>query len=62
MQYFLNALGLVLLLEGAVYALFPQAMKKFLSSIHEMTPVMLRSSGLLLAIIGATIIYFVTSV
>ncbi len=50
------ALGGAMLLEGAVYALFPSGMKRAMREIMEMPEGQLRSGGLIIATIGLAII------
>ncbi|MBL8712519.1 MAG: DUF2065 domain-containing protein [Alphaproteobacteria bacterium] len=46
------ALGLMLVIEGAMYALFPDAMKRMTAQIALLPPQQLRTAGLLLALLG----------
>ncbi|PHS77895.1 MAG: hypothetical protein COB56_01420 [Robiginitomaculum sp.] len=50
------ALGGAMLLEGAVYALFPGGMKRAMREIMDMPDRQLRSGGLIVAAIGLAII------
>ncbi len=50
------ALGGAMLLEGAVYALFPNGMKRAMREIMDMPEAQLRSGGLIVAAIGLTLI------
>ena len=45
-----------MLLEGAVYALFPRGMKRAMREIMDMPEGQLRSGGLIIAAIGLMII------
>lgn len=49
---FLSALSLVFVIEGALYALFPDAMKRMLAAVLKLPASSLRSAGLLAAGIG----------
>ena len=51
------ALGLVLVLEGTIYALFPGAMKRMVVSILAMPERALRTGGLVFAIVGVMIVW-----
>ena len=51
------ALGLVLVLEGAIYALFPGGMKRMVVSILAMPERALRTGGLAFAFIGVMIVW-----
>lgn len=53
------ALGLVLFVEGALYALFPEAMKKMMVSVMGTPGHILRIFGLGAAVIGVLIIWLV---
>lgn len=59
MDDLIAAIGLVLALEGAVYALFPEGMQRLMSQIIEQPPSGLRTAGLLAALIGVAIVWFV---
>jgi len=52
MRDFLTAIGLVLVIEGAVYALFPEAMQRFMRLAQAMPAASLRNGGLVAAAIG----------
>ena len=53
------AVALILVIEGALYALFPEGMRKMMQQIERVTVSSLRTSGLLAAIIGVGIIWLV---
>ncbi|WP_186386215.1 MULTISPECIES: DUF2065 domain-containing protein [unclassified Stappia] len=53
------ALGLVLALEGALYALAPGAMKQAIRQMLELPDGVLRTGGLIAAIIGVFIVWLV---
>ncbi len=53
------ALGLVLVLEGAMYALFPHQMIGMLKRLPEVPPAMLRLAGLAGVGIGWLIVWLV---
>ena len=55
------AFGLFLFIEGILYALFPAKMKSMLKKLDLLKDSQLRSGGLIFAIIGFVIIYFVKS-
>jgi uncharacterized protein YjeT (DUF2065 family) len=55
----LTALGLVLVIEGAVYALFPDAMKRITTQMLQVPSTSLRSAGLFAAVIGFGIVWLV---
>ena len=53
------AIGLILALEGGLYALFPEGMRKMALHIQHVSGPALRSTGLLAAISGVGIIWLV---
>lgn len=59
MEDALLAVGLVLALEGALYALFPQAMRKALAMAAALPPDQLRIAGLAAACLGVGIVWLV---
>ena len=56
MMDLLTALGLVFVLEGALYALFPEGMKRLLARVQEVPVKHIRTGGLIFAIFGFLII------
>ena len=55
------AFGLFLFIEGILYALFPAKMKSMLKKLELVRDSQLRSGGLIFAVIGFVIIYFIKS-
>ena len=53
------ALGLVLALEGAVYALFPDLMKRMAAEVVRAPGDTLRIAGLVSAACGVAVVYLV---
>jgi uncharacterized protein YjeT (DUF2065 family) len=53
------ALGLILVLEGALYALFPDAMKRMAAQVLEAPVDTLRVVGLVSAALGVGIVWIV---
>ena len=51
------ALGLVFVLEGALYALFPGPMQRFMREALTLPPSTLRTFGLVGAFVGAFIVW-----
>ena len=59
MRELIIAFGLFLFIEGILYALFPSKMKNMLKKIDTIKDNQLRSGGLIFAIIGFLIIWYV---
>ena len=58
MNEFIIAIGLLLFIEGILYALFPSKMKNMLKSIEKMGVTQLRAGGFIFALIGFFIIWY----
>ena len=58
MRELIIAFGLFLFIEGILYALFPSKMKNMLSKLNEVNDSQLRTGGLVFAIIGFVIIWY----
>ena len=52
MQFILGSLGLLLIIEGLLYALFPNRMKSMIRSMLEINNDTLKWGGLASAIVG----------
>jgi uncharacterized protein len=61
MRELIIAFGLFLFIEGILYALFPSKMKNMIKKLELVKSTQLRTGGLIFAIIGFTIIYFIKS-
>lgn len=59
MSDMLAAIGLVLALEGALYALLPNAMKRLAAQAIEMPADRLRAAGLASTALGVAIVWLV---
>ncbi len=57
MTDFLAALGLVLVIEGMLYAVFPVSIMKMLESLKEMPISRLRVSGVLVMGVGVMVVW-----
>ena len=55
------AFALFLFIEGILYAIFPAKMKNMLKKLELVKDSQLRSGGLIFAIIGFIIIYYIKS-
>ena len=58
MRELIIAFGLLLFIEGILFALFPSKMKNMLKKIDMIKEGQLRSGGLVFAIIGFLIIWY----
>ena len=61
MRELVIAFGLFLFIEGIFYALFPAKMKSMLKKLELVKNSQLRSGGLIFAVIGFIIIYYIKS-
>ena len=61
MRELVIAFGLFLFIEGILYALFPAKMKSMLKKLELVKDIHLRSGGLIFALIGFIIIYYIKS-
>ena len=58
MKELIIAVGLLLFIEGILYALFPSKMKNMLKTVEKLPISQLRIGGLLFAVIGFVIIWY----
>ena len=61
MKELVIAFGLLLFIEGILYALFPSKMKNMLKTIEKMEVNQLRSGGFIFALIGFAIVWYYKS-
>ena len=61
MKELIIAFGLFLFIEGILYAIFPAKMKSMLKKLEFINDSQLRLGGLVFAIIGFVIIYYIKS-
>ena len=59
MKELIIAFGLFLFIEGILYALFPSKMKSMLKKMELIKDTQLRSGGLVFAVIGFLIIWYI---
>ena len=59
MKELIIAFGLFLFIEGIMYAIFPSKMKSMLKQVELIPANQLRIGGLLFAIVGFIIIYYI---
>ena len=58
MRELIIAFGLFLFIEGILYALFPSKMKNMLKKIDTVKESQLRSGGLIFAVIGFVLVWY----
>ena len=58
MRELIIAFGLFLFIEGILYAIFPSKMKNMIMKLKEATDNQLRTGGLIFAVIGFFIIWY----
>ena len=61
MKELIIAFGLFLFIEGILYSLFPSKMKSMLKKMEMIKDSQLRSGGLVFAVIGFIIIWYIKS-
>ena len=61
MKELIIAFGLFLFIEGILYALFPSKMKSMLKKMELIKDSQLRNGGLIFAVIGFLIIWYIKS-
>jgi uncharacterized protein YjeT (DUF2065 family) len=61
MKELIIAFGLFLFIEGILYAIFPSKMKNIIKKIEIIKDNQLRIGGLIFAVVGFMIIYYVKS-
>jgi uncharacterized protein YjeT (DUF2065 family) len=54
-----TAVGLVLVIEGILYALFPEGMRRVAARALRVPPHLLRATGLMAACIGVVLVWLV---
>jgi len=61
MKELIIAFGLFMFIEGILYAIFPSKMKNMLKKLELIKDTQLRTGGLIFAIIGFVIVYYMKS-
>ncbi len=59
MSDFLVALGLVLAIEGTLYAVAPQSLKAMMRTVVDLPDAQLRAAGLAALAVGVLVVWFV---
>jgi uncharacterized protein YjeT (DUF2065 family) len=59
MSDFVVAIGLVLAIEGILFAAFPGAVKQAMSHVTETPDTALRTIGIVSAVVGVVLVWFV---
>jgi uncharacterized protein YjeT (DUF2065 family) len=62
LSFALIGFGLILIIEGLIYAIFPEGMKKLLNRMIDMPVSALRSGGLVAAVIGLALLWAMKAV
>ena len=60
-EIFLGSIGLLLIIEGLLYAVFPDRMKSLISKMTEMSNETLKWGGIASALLGLMIMWTVLS-
>ena len=55
----LSALALVLVIEGVIYAAFPEAMQRMMTFALQLPPANLRTGGLAMAVLGVFLAWLI---
>ena len=56
---FLTAIGLIFIIEGALYALFPDAMRRSIARVLAQPPGRIRTIGMGAALVGLLLVWLV---
>jgi len=59
MMDFLTAIGLVLVIEGSLYALMPDAMKRMMAQVQSVPTPIMRVAGLGAAAAGVLVVWWI---
>jgi hypothetical protein len=59
MTDFIIAFGLLLVIEGCLYALFPNGMKRVIVAVIDVSPEILRITGLIAALLGLGLVWII---
>jgi len=59
---FITALGLAFVVEGVIFLAFPEPVRRIMASVAASPAMQLRISGLISAVIGLVIIWFIRGI
>ncbi len=59
MKDFVTALALILVIEGVLYSLFPEGMKRMVAQLVLVSPSALRLTGLIAAGLGVGVVWLI---
>ncbi len=59
MADFLTALALAISIEGALYAVFPEGMKKMMAQVQVLPNQHLRTAGMAAALVGVGLVWLI---
>jgi uncharacterized protein YjeT (DUF2065 family) len=59
MTEFLSALCLIFVIEGSLYALFPEGMKRAMAMVLDQSAAQLRAAGLVAAVLGIAFLWLI---
>jgi uncharacterized protein YjeT (DUF2065 family) len=59
MNDFLTAIGLLFVIEGVLYAVFPQGMQNMMRQALDIAPAMLRIGGVVAMIFGVFVVWLI---
>jgi uncharacterized protein YjeT (DUF2065 family) len=59
MRDFATAVALVFVIEGMLYSLFPEGMKRMVVQVVALPPAALRATGLAAAVLGVAGVWFI---
>ena len=62
MKFFISVVGMVMIVEGFPYFIFPDRMKEMISTIITLPDGVLRKVGGMLMLCGLGVVYFVNKV
>ncbi|MGE4518909.1 MAG: DUF2065 domain-containing protein [Desulfobacteraceae bacterium] len=61
MEYFISLIGMVFVVEGLIYSLFPSGLKKIIVMILSMEEKKIRNMGMILMLAGTFLVWAANS-